>query len=146
MESQKFNLIKTVFWTLVGIFIILVCYFAIPVDMSAKRAIFLFMAVLAIFFFLLGGVLIFLTLKGKLDKKIKKYLLLTGISSAGFLISVILHNLIYGLSVISSHITVLHYLMEALHIAFFIIAIFVCPIGFLVGVIGGMIFFVKKQY
>jgi len=94
-------------------------------------------------FSLLGAALIFLAMKEK--EMLKKFLLLTGASSAGFFVFVLLHNFFYGLGVITSNITILKYLMEILHIAFFVIAVFICPIGFLVGVIGSLVLFTKKS-
>jgi len=68
--------------------------------------------------------------------EMKKFLILSGISFVGFFIFVILHNAFYALGKITEHIVVLKYLMEVLHVIFFLIAIFVCPMGVLVGIIG----------
>ncbi len=68
------------------------------------------------------------------------------ISFSGFFISVFLHNAFYALSIITSSIVVLSYLMGALDVIFFLIAVFACPLGFLVGVIGNMVLFVRKKY
>jgi len=70
----------------------------------------------------------------------KKFLILIGASLVGFLVSVLLHNFLYGLSVISQHIFLLSRLAEILHAFFFLVAIFVCPIAFIVGVIGSIAF------
>ena len=78
-------------------------------------------------------------------KKNKKFLILTGVSLVGFFVSVILHNIFYGLAIITSNITVLRYLMEILDVIFFIIAIFICPIGFLIGVVASAVLFCQKQ-
>ena len=144
MGSKKRTLILTViFWILAGIFVVLMSYFAVP--MSIKRAVFPVMAVLAFIFFLLGIVLIVLTLKLKIKGLLKKFLILTGISAAGVLAGSVLHNFLYALAVLTEHITLLHYLFEFLHAAFFIIAVLLCPIGFLVGAIGGIVLFIKKK-
>ena len=39
----------------------------------------------------------------------------------------------------------LYSLVEILHVAFFMTAIFVCPLGFLIGVVGSMVMFSKKK-
>jgi len=75
----------------------------------------------------------------------KKFLILTGASFGGFIVSVILHNVFYGLEIISSEFTVLSYLMGILEVFFFLVAVFVCPIGFLVGVIGSIVMLIKKK-
>ena len=144
--SQKgIKAVSIIFKALIAIFILLLCYFAIPVSTHTKQAIFPFVASLAIAFFLLGGVLLFLTVKQKIAGKLKKYLILTGVSSVGFLVSVLLHNFFYGLAIITANITPLKYLMEGLHVAFFLIGIFACPIGFVVGTVGSIIIFLKKK-
>ncbi len=137
--------ISIIFLASVAIFILLIAYFAAPTSAQLKQTIFPLAAVLALTFFLLGAALIVLTVKQKIKGKLKKYLILTGASSAGFPASVLLHNFFYGLGIIAANITVLRYLMEGLHAAFFIIAIFVCPIGFIVGAIGSIVIFLKKN-
>jgi len=94
-------------------------------------------------FFLLGLALTYFTIKEKVKGLLKKLLILTGSSGAGFFIFVILHNLFYALGIITSHIIILKYLMEFLHVVFFLVAVIVCPLGFLVGTIGSIVQFFK---
>jgi len=49
----------------------------------------------------------------------------------------------YGLTILTSHITALSHLMEVFHVAFFIIAVFLCPAAFLVGVIGSIVLTIR---
>lgn len=98
-----------------------------------------------IIFSLLGGVLIFLTTKEKVKGILRKFLILTGSSAAGFFVGVLLHNLFYAAAVLTNHILVLRYLFEILHTIFFFIAIPLCPLGFLIGVLGSVTLFVKKR-
>ena len=58
---------------------------------------FLFLIISEVVFSLLGVALILLTVKGKVGGGLKKFLILTGASSVGFVISIFLHNAIYGL-------------------------------------------------
>ena len=67
----------------------------------------------------------------KPNKKLKKFLILTGVSIVGFFIFTILHNVISGLLEIEEPI-------------FFILATLVCPIGLIVGLIGSVIQVVKR--
>lgn len=134
---------KAIFFALIGAFgVILGILFAPPVRELFKG--FLFLAILAVFS-LLGLALIFLTLKEKVKGRLKKFLLLTGISSVGFFVSIVLHNILYALFI---------YLFgqdfwERTGLGdepfFFFLAIILCPIGFLVGVIGSMVLFIKKR-
>jgi len=98
-----------------------------------------------IMFFLLGLFLIILTLKQKIKGKLKIFLLLSGISAVVFLVSIILHNLFYALAILSEDILILKYLFEVLHIAFFFIGIPICPILFLIGIIGSLILFLRGK-
>jgi hypothetical protein len=98
-----------------------------------------------IIFSLLGIVLIFLTIKEKIQSKLRNSLLLTGISSAGFFISIFLHNIFYGLAAISERVVVLSYLMKFFDVSFFIIAIFACPLLFLISSITALILFLKTK-
>lgn len=141
---------KFVLWSLLGIFILIIIGMS-PIGMMGMegmgliRQIVIFVSFTSwILFFLLGGILIILTLKSKVEGKLKVFLLLTGLSSMGFLIGVILHNLLYALSILLEHIIVLKYLMEILHVTFFFISVPLSPIGFLVGAIGSIILFRKR--
>ena len=140
---MKGKLSWAVFWALVGVFIVIVSVFFIPVFGDLLRGSLLFLTPFAVFF-LLGIALIVLTVKEKVGGRLKKFLLLTGASSAGFFLFVLLHNVFYGLGIMTSHITILSRSMDVLNVAFFIIAIVVCPIAFLVGVVGSIVLAIKK--
>lgn len=77
--------------------------------------------------------------------KAKSFLFLTGASVVGFLVSVLLHNFFYALAVVTEHIAALHYLFEFLHAIFFLVAVFVCPLVFVVGVVGGLVTYFRKK-
>jgi heme/copper-type cytochrome/quinol oxidase subunit 2 len=66
----------------------------------------------------------------------KHFLLLLWLTAGAFIVGVVLHNGFYGLDMIAGHITPLSYLLEGLHVAFFIIAIPIAPAGIVVGAIG----------
>jgi hypothetical protein len=98
-----------------------------------------------IFAFLLGLVLIIFTLKKEVGGLLRKFLLLSGFSLAGFFVFVLLHNLIYGLFI--------YFFGQDFWIKtgigdepfFFILAVIVCPIGLLVGLIGTIVLLIKKK-
>jgi hypothetical protein len=75
----------------------------------------------------------------------KKFLILTGASFGGFVVSVVLHNLFYALGIVASELIWLSYLMEVLEVFFFLVAVFVCPAGFLVGAMGSIVTFIKTR-
>jgi hypothetical protein len=133
-----------IFWALVGVFIVIVCFFFIEPFMDLLAGSELFLTPFIVFF-LLGIALIVLTLREKVTGMLKKFLLLTGASAAGLLVFAVLHNAFYALGIASSHITVLSSLAEFLHVAFFIMAIPVCLIGFVVGAAGSIVLTIKRR-
>ncbi len=127
---MKGKLIWSIFRALVGVFIIAV---GIMVIRPLLHGIYLLVLLPFItVFFLLGVTLIVLTVKTKVGGMLKKFLLLTGASAVGLLVFAILHNLVSALFNIE----------EAV---FFIIATIVCPIGFLVGVVGSIVLAAKTK-
>ena len=82
-------------------------------------------------------------------RRARYFLLLLATSFVGFFVFVVLHNLFYALGKLAAGIIVLSHLLEFLHVAFFLIAVFVCPAALLIAVLGGIVSFVihstKKQ-
>jgi len=132
------------FWALMGVFFLIASEFFIPVvrELISGPIIFLLPFII---FFLLGIILIFLTLKEKVVGVLKRFLVLTGISATGFFVFVFLHNMFYALGVITNQISILSLIMEFFHATFFIIAIFVCPLTFMIGFIGTIVIFIKRR-
>ena len=87
---------KVTFWALVGVFVIVVIVYSIPLarELILEAAFFLGAGIA---FLLLGALLIYFTLKGRTRGLLKKFLLLTGASAAGIPVGVVLHNIVYGL-------------------------------------------------
>ena len=85
-----------IFWALIGVFIVVVGIFSIPPLRDLLMG-FPFIIVSGAVFFLLCVALIILTVKEKVGGILKKFLILTGASSVGILVSVLLHNAVYGL-------------------------------------------------
>lgn len=138
------KLLPAVFWAQVGVFAFILGEFFIPAIRDIFRGSLLFLLPLA-FFCLLGLVLIILTLKEKVTGLLKKFLLLTGASAFGFFVFVLLHNLIYGVFIYFFGQDFWQRIGLGDEPFFFILAIFVCPIGFLVGIIGSMVLLIKQR-
>ena len=128
-----------IFWALVGIFVVIASVFFIPAVRELIMG-FLFLTISGAIFFLLGVALIFSTVKEKVAGMLKKFLILTGASSAGISVSFLLHNAIYGLFI---HWFGIDFWIELGY--FFIIAIFVCPAAFLVGAVGSIVLAIKRS-
>ncbi len=73
-------------------------------------------------------------------RELRKFLILLGASFVGFFISVFLHNILYALIFVR-----MLNKPDLDEPFFFIIAIFVCPIGFLVGAVGSVVLFIKRR-
>jgi len=94
--SNKFNLaIKIIFWLLVAFFIVLVVVIFSPMEYISVSI--LFMAIPGVIFLLLGIALIVLTAKSVHRGLLKKFLLITGAAPISAVVSVILHNVFYGI-------------------------------------------------
>ena len=137
-------MVKRTFWFLLAIFVLILGQLFIPLIRNLFRGSLLFLLPFIIFSSA-GAILILLTLKKKVKGGLKKFLIFTGASASGFFISVLLHNLLYGLGQTTEHIFWLHTLLEIFNVVFFIIAIVICPIGFLIGTIGVIILFRKNK-
>ena len=88
--------------------------------------------------------LILLTIKEKVGGTLKKFLLLTGASATGFPLFILLHNAVYGLFIHFFGADFWDRIGLGDEPFFFIMIIFVCPIGFLVGIVGSMVLRYKK--
>jgi len=123
----KGKLVWSVFWALVGVFVIVVSMIIIP-----QALMFFGLLTAMVVFVLLGLSLLFLTVKTKVEGMPKKFLLLTGASAVGLPVSIILYNVVSGLFNIEEPV-------------FFIISTIVCPIGFLVGAVGTIVLTIKSK-
>ena len=132
-----------IFLALVVAFVVVASVFFIEAFIPAFRGpTFLwFITISGAVFFLLGGALIFFTVKEKVGGMPKNFLLLTGASAAGFPLFVLLHNAVYALFIYFFGADFWNGGDEPF---FFIMAIFVCPLGFLVGAVGSIILAIKK--
>jgi len=143
----RFEMKKTVdiiFWGLVGVFVFIVVQMFVPVVRNALKGSEIFLLSFAVFF-LLGVWLLFQVRKDELIQgKRKLFLILAGGSSVGLLVFVVLHNLFYALGVYFENVEVMRYLLEALSVVSFILAIVGGPLAFLVGVIGTIVLMVRR--
>ncbi len=146
MKMKKQKLSIRLFYSLVIVGVMVISQFFIPPLQELLHG-FIFL-IPSIIFSLLGLALLITAVREnvkKKDRRLRKYFILTGVFSTGFFICILLHNFFYGLGILAKDITILRYLMEGLHVTFFLISTIVCPIGFLVGVIGSIILLAKKR-
>jgi len=129
-----------IFWALVGVFVVIASVFSIPAARELLMG-FAFLIASGTVFFLLGVALIFLTVREKVRGMLKKFFILTGASSAGFFVSFLLHNAIYGLLIYWFG---ADFWKGGDEPVFFVMATVVCPVGFLVGVAGSIVIAIKE--
>ncbi len=81
---------------------------------------------------MLGVALLFLTVKTKVGGILKAFLLLSGASAVGLPISALLHNVVSAL-------------LNVEELVFFMMAVFACPLGFLVGMVGTIMLTIRSK-
>ena len=127
---MKGKLIWSIFWAMVGVFVIAVCMMFIPAVLRLPVGFSAFAAWPILFG--LGVTLIVLTVKTKVGGMLKGFLLLTGASVVGLPVFGILHNIVSAL-------------FNTEEAVFFILALIVCPIAFLVGAVGSIVLAIKTK-
>ncbi|MBW2970747.1 hypothetical protein KY320_01150 [Candidatus Woesearchaeota archaeon] len=134
--------IRIIFILLAIFFTIIIGFIFFPLD--SKFNFFGLIAALAFISFFLGIALIILTIKSDIKCKPRAYLLMTGASIAGILSFSILHNLLYAMEILTTNIPIIPNIFGFIHGFSFIMAVLVCPIGFVIGIIGTITLTLKK--
>ena len=145
MKRSHEKAVKPIFYSMIGIFVLIVLFFALPMLQDMGRRMFAVAAVLGFIWLILGVWLIVLAVKLKMEKKRKVFLILMGASAIGVPLGSILHNVFYAFGVLAENIAWLHAVFEFIHAAFFLIAMLGCPILFLVGAVGAFVMMRKKR-
>ncbi|MCD4760002.1 hypothetical protein K8R33_03880 [archaeon] len=136
--------IKKIFFSQIIVFVLMLSFFFIPFSDTLRSTLFPVFGGLALIFFLLGGTLLLLVGKSRLKGKLRLFLILVGASSVCVSIGIILHNFFYGLFIYlfgSGFWESVGLLDEPFY---FFISLVICPIVFLVGVVGSLVEFFKK--
>ncbi len=79
-------------------------------------------------------------------KMLKTFLLIAGISLGAFIISLVLHNAIYGLFIHFFGADFWDRIGISDEPVFFVIAVIICPLAFAVGLVGSIVIFVKGLF
>lgn len=149
--------ILPVFWALIGAFILLFISLNVmnpPIrtllndlypDEIVAVAVSTFFKFFGLLFFALGLTLLILTARAKLDKIFKSFLLLTGSSAVGIFVSILLHGAIYGLFILILGEDFWDRIGIPDEPFFFIMALFVCPIAYLVGTVGSIVLIIRRK-
>jgi len=151
------RLINSLFWALLGAFILVFTSIFVmnpPIrtllndlypDETVARAVSIFFPLSGLLFFALGLALLILTVRARLDRLLKRFLLVTSSSAVGIFASILLHNLVYGafIQLFGED------FWERTGIGdepfFFIMTIFICPIAYLVGTVGSIVLMLRRR-
>lgn len=145
MDAKGLLIPKVLLSALVVVAVLIAGYFFVPFSMSIRREIFPLVAGLALLFALLGVALIVVAARMRAERMLKVFLILTGSCAAGVLLCAVLHNVVYGLLIHCFGTDVWDRLGLSDESFFFILALFVCPALFGVGVIGSIVLLLKKR-
>jgi len=123
------------FWALLGVSVVTICLLLVPALGGLFAGSGLFLIPFAIFFLLAAALLVF-TLRERIAGLLRAFFLLTAASAMGVFVFILLHNAVYGLFI--------YFFGEGFWSGgdepfFFILAVIVCPLGFLVGAIGSIV-------
>lgn len=133
METKALRIRNVIFWALVVFFAALVAHPGLGSRWEYKR---LLLVIIAVVFFALAIALLVLTLKLKEPLIRRIFFLLTGASAVGIPIFAILHNVVYGLFFAGT---------QGDEAVFFILAVIVCPVLFLIGMLGSIVLFISAR-
>ena len=130
-SNKPTPLLSSLFWALVAIFIIILgVVLALNLDLPLRDyGKYIFPAVLSVFL-LLSIALLVVAIREKVRKILKVFLILTAASALGIAVGVMLENFLTGTY------------SEGI---FLVIGVIIAPIGFLVGLIGSIVLFVKRN-
>lgn len=141
---MNYKLRWSLFWALTAIFIVAIVLLLSPAVRNTLRTEPVLLA-LGISLPILGGAIIYLTIKEKLTGLPMVFMLLTGASAAGITISVFLHNAIYGLFIYwfgPGFWTGIGLPDEPI---FFFLGLIFFPVTLLAGIIGTIVLVIKKR-
>jgi len=157
--TSKF--IRPLFWALLGAFILIFLSIFVmnpPIrtilndlypEETVAAAVSMFFPLSGLLFLALGLTLLVLTIRARarLDRLLKRFLLLTSSSAVGVFVSLLLHGVVFGLLILVFGEDFWTRTGLEDEPFFFILGLMVCPLAYLVGTIGSIVLmFRKKKY
>ncbi|MFC1897757.1 hypothetical protein ACFLX8_04255 [Chloroflexota bacterium] len=130
---MKGKLIWPIFWVLVGTFILNIISMFLPPVRLGNVFVSLYLFYFVWVAFLVSGIIfLVLTKKGKTKGVLRGFQFLMGASAVGLPLSAVLHNVVSALLNVEEPV-------------FFMMAVFVCPLGFLVGALGTIVINIRRK-
>ena len=129
------RLLVPLFWALFGVFLLVVLFVLTPLSVLIPGPMrFLTLGTVpGGVVFLLGAAVLVFTVRANPERKLRRYLLLTSASAVGFLVSLLLHGLVYALLAKWFGSDFWDRTGIGDEPVFFTLAVVVCPIAFLTG-------------
>jgi hypothetical protein len=153
------KLIRSLFWAVLGAFILVfITIFVMnpPIrtilndlypDETVAAVVSIFFPLSVLLFLALGLALLILTIRARarLDRPLKRFLLLTSSSAVGVFASILLHGVVYGLFILLFGEDFWSKTGLEDEPFFFIMGLFVCPIAYLVGTVGSIVIITRRK-
>jgi len=153
------KLIRSLFWAVLGAFILVfITIFVMnpPIrtilndlypDETVSAVVSIFFPLSGLLFFALGLALLILTIRARarLDRLLKRFLLLTSSSAVGVFASILLHGVVYGLFILLFGEDFWSRTGLEDEPFFFIMGLLVCPIAYLAGTVGSIVLIIQKK-
>jgi hypothetical protein len=153
------KMIRSIFWALLGCFILVFAGIFVmnpPIrtilndlfpDETVAMVVSASFQLSGLLFFALGLTLLILTVRAraKLDRLLKRFLLVTSSSAVGVFASILLHGVVYGLFILFFGEDFWSRTGLEDEPFFFIMGLFVCPIAYLVGTVGSMVIMFRRK-
>jgi len=116
-------------------------------DETMAAVVSIFFVLSRLLFFALGLALLILTIRARarLDRLLKRFLLVTSSSAVGVFVSILLHGVVFGLFILIFGEDFWSRTGIGDEPFFFILGLMVCPIAYLVGTIGSMVLMFRKK-
>lgn len=139
MDSND-KYIWPVFWTAAIIFILTV------LDIFFKSPLHIGMPFLWFILFLIGLLLLILSIRSAMNEKLKLSLTICGAALAAIPLFILLHNLIYSVIVQKQQYGIMTFEGNRDEPVFLILAVMVCPIVYMAGAVASIILRVKSRH
>jgi hypothetical protein len=153
------KLIRSLFWVVLGAFILIFLSIFVmnpPIrtilnnlypDESVAAVVSIFFPLSGLLFLALGLTLLILTVRARarLDRLLKRFLLLTSSSAVGVFASLLLHGVVYGLIILIFGEDFWSRTGIGDEPFFFIMGLFICPVAYLVGTIGSIVLMFRRK-
>ena len=154
-NNKKLNkpgkILTILFWALISVFVLIFIIVQIilsplgPLQFQKFAGTLVFPFIIIFIALSFNIVFLIFAIRENLEKIFKSFLILTGISGTGFSLTILFHTLIYAVFKGSFWTNLIASRGITLNIFFGILISLIFPLGFIVGMIGSIILFIKRR-